>query len=132
MRKDPVTVAAAVVVAVEGIALAATAVWMIAALVTGGAGDGPSALALILMTAAGSAALVAFAVAILGRHGWARSGAIVAQLLILAVALGAATGAYGSLATAVVLAAPAILALALVIAAARAAARPRSGDEAQE
>ena len=47
-----------------------------------------------MLTAVGAAAVLAFAVAIWRGQSWGRSGGIVTQLLILAVALGAVTGAY--------------------------------------
>ena len=53
-----------------------------------------SAIALLVLTAVGAVAVLAFAVATWRGQSWGRSGGIVTQLLILAVALGAVTGAY--------------------------------------
>lgn len=117
------TWAAAILVGLEATGVAALAGWMMTALITGDTMDLGTALALILMTLVGAVALFAFAVAILRDHGWGRSGAIVAQLLILAVALGAVTGAYAHPLVALALAVPAIITFIAVVAVARAAGR---------
>ncbi|WP_409047285.1 histidine kinase [Microbacterium sp. HA-8] len=129
MRSDPVTIAAAASVALEGLVLGGIALWMGASFFGAEVMDVGTATALVVLTAAAAIALVAFGVAILRDQGWGRSGAIVAQLLILAVALGAATGAYAHPAQAVLIAAPALIVLLLVISAARRSAR-RAGSDA--
>lgn len=116
--------AAAVVVALEGAGLVALTVWQIGALFAGDTASIESSLALMVLTAVGAVALVAFAVAIWRDLSWGRSGGIVTQLLLLAVALGAATGAYAEPGVALVLAAPAIVALVLLVIAVR-----RAGGE---
>tara|TARA_R110002020_G_scaffold12430_9_gene45655 strand:+ start:1595 stop:2020 length:426 start_codon:yes stop_codon:yes gene_type:complete len=123
IEANATTWAAAILVGLEGIAVAALAGWMMPSLIAGDTTDLGTAWALILMTVIAAVALFAFAIAILRDHGWGRSGAIVAQLLILAVALGAATGAYAHPLVALALAVPAVITLILVIAAARAAGR---------
>ena len=90
IEANATTWAAAILVGLEGIAVAALAGWMMPSLIAGDTTDLGTAWALILMTVIAAVALFAFAIAILRDHGWGRSGAIVAQLLILAVALGAA------------------------------------------
>ena len=123
IKANATTWAAAILVGLEGIAVAALAGLMMPSLIAGDTTDLGTAWALILMTVIAAVALFAFAIAILRDHGWGRSGAIVAQLLILAVALGAATGAYAHPLVALALAVPAVITLILVIAAARAAGR---------
>ena len=126
---NAITWAAAILVGLEGTGVAALAGWMMTALIAGESMDLGTALALILMTVVGAVALFAFAVAILRDHGWGRSGAIVVQLLILAVSLGAVTGAYAHPLVALALAVPAIVTLVAVIAAARAAGRRNAAAE---
>lgn len=129
MRTNRIGRVAAVLVGLEGVGLVALAVWQIAAIVTGDTASIDSAIALIVLTVVGAAAVIAFAVAIWRGHSWGRSGAIVAQLLVLAVALGAATGAYAEPAAALALAAPAVITLVLLVLAVREAGKaPR--DEA--
>jgi hypothetical protein len=59
----------------------------------------------------------------------ARSGGIVAQVLILAVALGAATGEYAHPLTAAAIAVPAVVELVLLIVTAGQAARLAAADD---
>ncbi|HEX5859676.1 MAG TPA: histidine kinase [Microbacterium sp.] len=131
MRTHPATAVAAVIVGLEGVGLVVLAAWQVLALVTGDIAYAPTAFALLVLTIVGAAAVLAFAVGIARGRSWGRSGAIVTQVLILAVALGAVTGAYAHPLTAAALAAPAIIALAFLIAAARrAAADDDAGDPA--
>ena len=129
MRTNGVTRAAAVIVGLEGLALLALVGWQIVAIVTGDTVSIESALALAVLTVVGAAAVIAFAVAIWRGLSWGRSGGIVTQLLLLAVALGAATGAYAHPSIALVLAVPAIAALVLLVLAVRDAGRDK-GDTA--
>lgn len=131
MRTHSLTRFGAVILALEGVALAAVVAWQIIALLSGDTGSVASAIALMVLTLVGALLLVAFAVAVWRGESWGRSGGIVAQLLILAVALGAATGAYADPLTALLLAAPALIALVLLVLGARKSAPDEaSGDEA--
>jgi hypothetical protein len=123
MRTSASGYAASIVVGIEGIGIAALVVWQILALVAGDTGSLASSIALVVLTAVGAVAVLAFAVAIWRDRSWGRSGGIVTQVLILAVALGAATGAYAEPMSALVLAAPAIVALVLLVFAVHAAGR---------
>lgn len=114
---------AAVLVGLEGLGLTALVVWQIMALVGGDTGSIESALALVVLSLVGAAAVLAFAVAIWRGQSWGRSGGIVTQLLILAVALGAATGAFAEPALALAIAAPALVVFVLLVIATRDAAR---------
>ncbi len=129
MRTNWIGRVAAVVVGLEGLGLVALTIWQIIAVVSGDTASIDSAVALIVLSAVGAAAVVAFAVAIWRGRSWGRSGAIVTQLLILAVALGAATGAYAEPTVALVIAAPAVIALVLLVLAVREAGR-EARDEA--
>ena len=120
--------AAALVVALEGLGLAVLGGWELVALLSGDTGSAISAIALIVLTAVGAVVVLAFAGGILRGRSWGRSGGIVTQLLILAVAVGAATGQYAHPLTGLALAVPAVIGLALLILAARAAGRARGRD----
>lgn len=128
MRTTTLAGTAAVLVGLEGIGLVALVVWQIAAIVRGDTGAIETAIALIVLTAAGAAAVLAFAVAIWRVQSWGRSGGIVAQLLILAVALGAATGAYAAPVVALAIGAPAVVTLVVLVLAVRDAARSGRPD----
>ena len=131
MRTSTPARAAAVLLALEGAALGAVLFQEIVALFQGDTASLASSVALLVMTLLGAAALVAFAVAVWRGQSWGRSGGTVAQVLILAVALGAATGAYADPLVALVLAVPALIVLVLLVLATRRAARD-AGDEASE
>lgn len=117
--------AAALVVALEGLGMLVLAGWELVALVRGDTGSAVSAVALIVLTAVGAVVVLAFAAGTLRGRSWGRSGGIVTQLLILAVALGAATGQYAHPLTGLWLAVPAVAGLVLLILAARGAAQAR-------
>ncbi|SBS74417.1 histidine kinase [uncultured Microbacterium sp.] len=128
----PITVVertAAALLAAEGVGLLVLLGWQIVAIVTGDTDSVASAVALIVLTALGAAAVLGFAVATWIGQSWGRSGGIVTQLLILAVALGAATGDYGHPAVAVALAVPAVVIGICLVAAARAAGGRRPAAE---
>lgn len=124
---------AAVLVGLEGLGLAALTVRESVAIVSGDTGSIESAIALAVLTLVGAAAVIAFAFAIWRDQSWGRSGGIVTQLLILAVAFGAATGAFADTTVALVLATPALIVLVLLVIAVRdagRAARRRRDEEA--
>lgn len=129
MRTNPIGRIAAALVGLEGLGLVALTVWQIVAIAAGDTASIDSAIALIVLSAVGAVAVIAFAVAIWRGRSWGRSGAIVTQLLVLAVALGAATGAYAEPVAALAIAAPATVTLVLLVLAVREAGKePR--DEA--
>ncbi|GAA2984655.1 multisubunit Na+/H+ antiporter MnhF subunit [Microbacterium terrae] len=123
MRTNASGTAAAAIVALEGIGIAVLAVRELFALSAGDTGSVESAIALLVLTVIGAVAVLAFAVAILADRSWGRSGGIVTQALILAVAGGAATGAYAEPLIGLVLAVPAVAGLVLLLLAVRDAAR---------
>jgi hypothetical protein len=125
MRSQTVARVAAILLALEGLAIVALVVWQIWALAAGDTESVESALALVVLTAIGAVAVVAFAVAAWRDQSWGRSGGIVTQLLILAVAVGAMTGAYAHPLTGVALAVPALVTLVLLVLAVRGAGRDR-------
>ena len=129
MRKHPIGRLAAVLVALEAAGLIALVVWQVVALVSNDTASIDTAIALVVLTAVGAAAVAAFAVAIWRGRSWGRSGAIVTQVLILAIALGAATGSYADPFSALLLGAPALVVLVLLVLAVREAGFDESGAE---
>jgi hypothetical protein len=123
MRTNTPARFAAVLLALEGAALCVVLFREVVALLQGDTASIASSVALLVMTLVGAAALIAFAVAVWRGQSWGRSGGTVAQLLILAVAAGAATGAYADPLVALALAVPAIIVLILLMLATRRAAR---------
>lgn len=122
---------AALVLAVEGLGLFALAGWEIVALVSGDSESAASSIALIVLTVVGALAVAAFSVAVWRGASWGRSGGIVTQLLMLAVAGGALTGTDAQPAFALGLAVPAVVGFIALVAAARAAGRRlRAADAA--
>jgi len=121
MRTTGIEKAASVYLALEAVAVLALSTWEMLALISGDSASVPSSIALLVLTVIAAAAVAAFAVVVWRGGSWGRSGGIVVQLLILAVAGGTLTGpdADGSIALAI--AAPALVGLALLIAASRAA-----------
>lgn len=111
--------------AAESLALLVVVGWQVVAIVGGDTGDLVSAIALVVLTVIGAGAVLAFAVAVWRDLSWGRSGGIVVQLLILAVALGAATGQFAHGAIAAGIAVPGLVGFMLLVLAARAAAARR-------
>ncbi|CAN7367477.1 MULTISPECIES: hypothetical protein [Microbacterium] len=91
MRAPGIALAAAAVLALEAVALLVFAVIELAGLGAGDAASLPTALALIVLTLIGAAALVAFAVGTRVGKSWARSGGVVFQVLAVALALASLT-----------------------------------------
>lgn len=137
-RKAPVRPArpadriAAAIVGLEALGVVVVAGWMTLAFLSGDVAEPATAVALLITTLVGAAALVAFAVAIVRDISWGRSGGIVAQLLILAVALGAVTGTFATPLVALGLAIPGVLGLIALVLAVRAAARLRDGERPRD
>lgn len=128
MRITTVRRLAAALLGLEGLGVVALVAWQIAALAAGDTESLASALALIVLTVLGASAVLAFAVAVLRGRSWGRSGGIVVQVLIVAVAIGAATGEYAHPLTGLAIAAPAVVTFALLVIAARDAGRAASVD----
>lgn len=129
MTTNAVPRSAAVLVGLEGLGLLVLVGWQLVALGAGGADSIVNAIALAALTFVSAAAVVAFAVAVARGQSWGRSGAIVTQALVLAVAFGAATGAYAHPLVGLALAVPAIVALVLLVLAARQAGAARAAED---
>lgn len=91
MRAPGLALAASAMLALEGIALVAFALIELFGLGAGDASSLPTALALIVLTLIGAAALMAFAWGTRGGRSWARSGGVVFQVLAIAIALASLT-----------------------------------------
>lgn len=128
MRTNALTLVTAGLVTLQGLAVLGLAVWQLVALVSGDTDSVDSAVALIVLTLIGGLAVTAFGVAIARGRSWGRSGGIVTQVLILAVGLGAATGAYAAPTVALGISAPALIVFLLLVADSRRAGREAPGD----
>ncbi|MBO0980537.1 hypothetical protein [Microbacterium sp. SD291] len=127
MRAPRLALAAAAVLAAEGAALVVFALIEMVGLGAGDAASLPTALALIVLTLIGAAALFAFAVGTRAGRSWARSGGVVFQVLAVALALAALTLQPVSWPFVIGVGLPGVLCFALLIASARAEVE-RSAD----
>ena len=91
MRSPRLALAAAAVLAAEGAALTVFALIELLGFGAGDASSLPTALALIVLTLIGAAALFAFAIDTRSGRSWARSGGLVFQVLAVALALASLT-----------------------------------------
>lgn len=112
----------------EALALLALSGWEITALIRGDLVSWSTSIALLVLCLLATVGVAAFAVAVLRGRSWGRSGGIVTQVLIFAIAIGAVQGETAHWGIALALAAPAILAFVALILAARDAS-PRSSGE---
>jgi len=128
MTPAPLARIAALLLALEAIGLLVLAGWELVALLGGDTVDAVSSVALLVLTVIGAVVVGAFAVGTARGASWGRSGGVVTQLLILAVAFGAATGPDGDAGRAALIAAPALVIGVLLVAAARAASPRREAE----
>jgi hypothetical protein len=119
--------AAAALLALEAIGIAVLLLAEVGAIIAGDVASLSSALALAVLILVGVAAVAGFAVATARGRSWGRSGGIVVQALILAVAGGALFGEGANAVVAGALALPAVVTGVLLFFAAREAGRSR-GD----
>ena len=91
MRPSRLTIAAAAVLALEGVALLVITLMEVFGLSSGAATSLPSALGLIGLSAVGAVGLAVLAVAVLRERSFGRSGGMVVQILAIAVGLSALT-----------------------------------------
>lgn len=120
MRAPGLALAAAAVLAVEGLALVVFALIELVGLGAGDAASLPTALALIVLTLIGAVALIAFAFGTRAGRSWARSGGIVFQVLAIALALASLTVQPISWTFVAGVGLPGLIGFALLIASARA------------
>jgi len=91
VRAPGLALAAAAVLAAEGLALIVFALIELFGLGAGDASSLPTALALIVLTLIGAVALLAFAFGTRAGRSWARSGGVVFQVLAVAIGFAALT-----------------------------------------
>lgn len=131
MRTDLVTVIAGGLLLLEALGIAALTFVQLLAVLGGDTAELATAIALLVLTAIGAVAVAAFGIAALRDRSWGRSGGIVTQLLILAVAIGAATGSYAHPLLGLQLSIPAVVTLVVLVTAVRRAGarRPTDADD---
>ncbi len=91
MRSPGLAAAAAAVLALEGTALGVVAVIELFGLGAGDAAILPTAIALIVLTFIGVAALFVFAVGTRNGRAWARSGGVLLQVIAVVLAINSLT-----------------------------------------
>jgi hypothetical protein len=129
MSTSPLARAVAVLVGLEALGVVAVAVWQVVALAGGDTESTMSAVALIVLTVLGAIAVGAFAVGIWRGWSWGRSGGLVTQLMIAAVAVGAMTGTDAHPLIGVALIVPPVVVFVLLIVVARRAAADRAAAD---
>lgn len=134
VRPSGPALAASVVLALEGLALAVIGAMELIALGSGQTTSTMSGIGLIGLTLVGAAALLAFAFGTLRRASWARSGGVVIQALALALALASLTVEPKVWTFTLILGGAGLAGLILLIAATRrdGAADPRLHGEASD
>lgn len=123
---------AATLLALEAVVVLGLAGIQVVEIVKGNTASITSAIALIVLTIVIGAGMAAFAWGLLTEQTWARSGGIVTQLMVLAIALGAITGQYAHPAIAAVIATPAIVGLIAIFKASQQTAAEDRARQAQE
>ncbi len=125
MRAPRLALAAAAILALEALALLAIVVIELAQFFAGSATSSSTALALIVLTAIGAAALGLFAVGVARGRSWARSGGVVLHVLAIVVAIASLTTEVAALdfdaalRFALVVGVPGVVGFVLLIASAR-------------
>ncbi|MFG6502747.1 histidine kinase [Microbacterium sp. P05] len=122
---------AALVLGLEAVGLLALVAFQLSAVVSGDTTDPATAWALIVMTLLAAAALFAFGAATVRDVSWGRSGGIVIQVLILAIALGALTGVGADPLVAGAIALPGVIGGVLLVLAVRDAAPRADGPDGE-
>ena len=130
MSVPPIARVATVLVGLEALGLLALAGWQVVSLGAADVASLPSAIALIVLTLVGAAAVGSFAIGIGTGRSWARSGAIVVQLLVVAVAVGSVTGEYPHWGIAAALGLPAAAVFVVVLLVTRDAGRAEARESA--
>jgi hypothetical protein len=128
VRSPGLALAAAVVLAAEGLALLVFAGIELAGLGAGDAASLPTALALTVLTLIGAAALIAFALGTRRGRSWARSGGVVFQVLAVALAVAALTLQPIPWLFILAVGLPGLLGFALLISSARSEGEERSAE----
>ena len=131
LRSPALATSAAAVLALEGAALAVFAIIEMIGLWSGQAASPPTAIALIVLTLIGAAALFAFSLGTRRGRTWARSGGVVLQILALALALASLTVQPVVWMFVLGVGLPGLIGLVLLIATSRREGRPESEAHAE-
>jgi hypothetical protein len=131
LRSPRLAAAAAAVLVLEGAALTVVALIELFGLGAGDAASLPTAIALIVLTLLGAAALFAFAGGTRRGRTWARSGGVVLQVLALALALASLTVQPVLWAFVLGLGAPALVGFVLLLASARSESIDPADEQAE-
>lgn len=132
MRSPGLAASAAVVLAAEGTALGAIAIIELFGLGAGNAAVLPTAIALIVLTIVGAAALFIFAVGTRRGHAWARSGGVLLQVLAVVLALNSLTVQPVPWMFVLAVGLPSLLGFGLLIASARTESVRRTQDAPED
>jgi len=126
--RTPATRIASALLALEALVLVLLTGWQIVEMIAGEATSVTTSIALIVLTLIAAVGVAAFAFAVWTGRSWGRSGGIVAQVLIVAIAIGSVQGGAGHWGIALALAVPAVVTFVALIGSARGAA-PRQASE---
>ncbi|WP_300266906.1 hypothetical protein [Microbacterium sp.] len=129
MRSSGLALTAAAVLALEGVALTVIAIIELFGLGAGDAAILPTAIALIVLTLVGAAALFTFAVGTRRDQTWARSGGVVLQILAVVLALNSLTVQPVPWGFVIAVGAPGVIGFVLLIASARRASVTSTAEE---
>ncbi len=123
-------VVAGILVGAEGLVLIGASVWLLLSLFASPALSLVSAVALLVLVVICTIGVCAMAVGIFRGQRWARSGGIVVQVLVLAIAGGAAADQFGDVSLALKIGIPALVTFAILIAEVRSVGRAEAAEEA--
>src|SRR5690606_22548578 len=126
--RTPATRIASALLALEALVLVLLTGWQIVEMIAGEATSVTTSTALIVLTLIAAVGVAAFAYAVWTGRSWGRSGGIVGQVLIVAIAIGSVQGGAGHWGIALALAGPAVVTFVALIGSARGAA-PRQASE---
>ncbi|MTE22784.1 histidine kinase [Microbacterium sp. ZXX196] len=119
LARGRATYVAVGLLALEALALAVVTGWQVVWAASTPVAAMPTAIALIVLSALGAFAIASFATGVWRGRSWGRSGGIVVQVLIFAIAVGSVTGAYAHWGIAALFAAPAIVGFVALLGSAR-------------
>lgn len=120
---------AGLLVGAEALVVVGLVIWLGVSLFTTPAFSLVSAIALFVLVLIGAVGVCAMAVGIFRGQRWARSGGIVVQILVLAVAFGAATGQFAHPELGLQIGIPALVTFAVLIAEIRSVGRADAAAE---
>ena len=127
--RTPATRIATVLLALEALVLILLTGWQIVEAIAGDLASVTTSVALIVLTLICAFGLAAFSYAVWTGKSWGRSGGIVAQVLIVAIAVGSVQDGAGHWGIALALAVPAVATFIALIGSARGTAPRQPSDD---